>query len=316
MKSVRVALLLWAGSACVVAAGPLPRLVRTVQIPRDFTNQAFPRFSNGFVLAYDFDRAIVRSYDRTGRALMEVPLSIPDGAGIRVRDTAALPDGTIAVKASATADRGRAVGVIFWISPQGKVMRIVRTAQFGARRVAFAADGTLWAAGRVYDYAYNSLPEYDVLRQYDAQGRLVRTVLPRSTFAAGLREPSSDSFLLTAKDRIGFFSLTSNQYVELSLSGDVLGNWKVAPPADVDIAGAALTASGRVFLSGQWRRKMDDPREWELLLYELDKRSGALRRIDFPQTGVHRATVLVGSEGEELVFESKPPASISWFALQ
>lgn len=323
-----LALLLCGGSAALMLGAPDMLPERTVQIPRDFAGQRLPRFNNGFVLAYDFDFQVVWSYDRAGSTLMEVPLSVPEANRVLIGDIAASPDGTVAVSGSATSDGGyTTVPAIFWIGPSGKVTRIVRTEPFAATAICFSTDGTLWAAGRAHEIVngiYKELPEYDVLRQYDAQGRLVRTALPRATFPAGVGTratipgagPAASPFLVTSKERIGFYSGNANRYVELSLSGEVLGSWDVAPPPQgTDVVGAALTSSGRMFLTGSHpRSSREPPAEWELLLYELDKSSGALRRVDFPQTGPHRATALLSAEGDDLVFYSKPPASISWFA--
>ncbi|HYL31162.1 MAG TPA: hypothetical protein VEU27_14685 [Gemmatimonadales bacterium] len=308
------------------AQPPLPK--RAVQIPRDFTGQPLPAFSGGFLLAYDFERAIVWSYDRTGKTLIEVPLSLPEVKRIQIWDAAASLDGTVAVSGSATNDGGwTTVPLVFWVSPGGKVARVVRTEPFAATALAFSSDGTLWAAGRAHeivDGIYREPPEYDVLRQYDAQGRLLRTTLPRGAFPAGVRTratiagagPAASAFLMANGDRIGFYSENTNAYFELSPSGGVLGSWRVAaPPEGVDILGAALTSSGSVFLSGQRPQRPGEPTtEWKLFLYVLDKSSGALREIDFPQQGPQRATALIGSDGDDLVFYSKPPASLSWFA--
>src|SRR2546425_762992 len=89
MRSRMLALLLCGSATAFILAAPALLPERTAQIPRDFTNQRLPRFNNGFALAYDFDRAVVWSYDRTGKTLMEVPLSVPDARRILIGDVAA-----------------------------------------------------------------------------------------------------------------------------------------------------------------------------------------------------------------------------------
>lgn len=321
MKTKVLTLTLLAGCAMAISA-PLVKQEATVAIPRDFTGQRLPRFKNGLVLVYDFNLAKVWAYDRTGKTLLSLSLSVPNTVRMHITDIAAAPDGTVAVSASAFDGDGNGAPVIFWISPAGAVTRIVRLAPFSASRVVFANDGSLWAAGRIYrqeGVRFETAPEYDVLRHYDSQGRLLGSVVPNTTFASAPQNPALYSFLIGGQNRIGFLSLDAKEYVEVSLSGKMLGDWKIhtSLPFHVgDVMGAALTASGSVFLSLPPHPDLNTPYQGPPL-YKLDKASGALQPADLSvDTPVTKPSVLIGGDGDKLVFYSKPPASVSWFAVQ
>jgi hypothetical protein len=311
-------------SVTVCGQPPVMTQRTTVPIPRDFSFQRLPRFGHGFLLAFDFDRSIIWSYDRTGKQSMEVPLTIPNASRIQIRNISAGPDGTVAVTGSASDDQGRLTPVIFWIAPSGTLTRVVRTAPFSASQIAFADDGSLWAAGRAMVYNPTSpLPSevittaanFDVLRHYDAQGRLQKTALSRNTFASGAADPAMQSFLAVGKDRIGFLSVSANEYTELSLNGDVLGRWRIKSKLP-EIVGFALTPSGSVFVSlrpGAY--KSGKPYAGPPVL-QLDKAAGVLQPVQLATDGPTVPTLLLGSDGDELAFYSKPPAAVSWFTLK
>ena len=320
MKTKVLALTLLAGCSAAVSAA-LVKQEATVSIPRDFTAQPLPRFGNGFVLAYDFHMAKVWEYDHTGKTLFALSLSTPDATDIHITDMAAAADGTVAVSASVLDGDGRDP-VIFWITPAGAVARIVRTAPFSASRVVFSSDGSLWAAGRTYRRQgadFSTDPQYDVLRRYDSQGRFEGSAVPNTTFTAAPQNPALYSFLMSGPNRIGFLSLDGKEYVEVSLSGKVLGDWKInskLPFGVGDVGGVALTPSGALFLSLAPHPTLDAPYEGPPL-YQLDKASGTLRPVELSATTpVTKPTVLLGCDRGKLVFYSKPPASVSWFAVQ
>jgi len=316
MKAIALVLLLLANLAVAFPSEPDRIPIRTVEIPRDWSNHSLPRFQNGLVLAYEFSRAAVWVYDYAGKRLVNVPVSAPGATATRIRDVAASPGGTIAAIGSAVDDRGGTIQAIYWLGPSGAVTRALRTGPFLPLQVHFAPDGTLWVAGRVRDSNLDDAPEYDVLRQYDTQARLLNTALPRSLLPVKFVAPDpTHSFLVGSKDRMGYYSPGASLYLELNASGEITGKWSVTPPpANADLVGCAMTAGGDVYLSGQKRRDPSDTSEWRILLYKLDKAAGVLRPIEFRETGASRSMLLIGSDGDELVFYGKMPTSVAWFA--
>lgn len=61
--------------------------------------------------------------------------------------------------------------------------------------------------------------------------------------------PTLDSFLVTSNDRIGIVSITTEEFVEVSPQGNVLGRWPL-PPLDGMVGGAAMTARESVLYLG------------------------------------------------------------------
>ncbi|HXJ41892.1 MAG TPA: hypothetical protein VNH18_21625 [Bryobacteraceae bacterium] len=100
---------------------------------------------------------------------------------MHLTDLAAAPNGTYAVAASGN----WAGSLILWLDEKGAVKKTVRTAPFTAMALCFAADGTLWAAGREYqeDGLRNDAPGHNVLRQFDVNGTMLRSTLPVTSFA-------------------------------------------------------------------------------------------------------------------------------------
>jgi hypothetical protein len=277
------------------------------------------RFKNGYVLAYDFDFAKVWAWDRNGKMLFERSISIPDATHVQISDMAAASNGAVAVSASAMDDHSNVSPVIFWINSEGSINRIVRTAPFAASRIVFASDGSLWAAGRVYTIAGSKIvaaAQYDVLRRYNSQGELQQTAIPNTLFDDISANPAIGSFLASSPDRIGFLSVNGKKYFELSVSGKLSGSWTISSQLpENQVGGMALTSSGAVFISmlphADSRYSYEGPP-----LYQLDKASGTLQAVRLSTTSAVKPTVLLGSDGDHLVFYSKPPSSVSWFSVQ
>lgn len=294
----------------------------TVAIPRDFANQRPPLFENGFVLAYDFDHAKVWSYDRNGNVIVQVQLAIPNTARILIRSIAAAPDGTLAVPATARDGQGNNTSVIFWISPAGAITRVVHTAPFSASQVAFAADGSLWAGGRSLSFnpanppasRVRRLDAYDVLQHYDAHGELLDIAVPYTSFANGSTvDPSLYAFLRVTQDRIGYLSLSAGEYVELSPDGKVLGHWTIKTGIEPDrVSGFALTPSDSIFISS-YQERVDSHKGHPA--YQVDKTSGTIQAAEYSMTGASVPAILLGSDGDKLVFHTWPVA-VSWFTVQ
>jgi hypothetical protein len=215
---------------------------------------------------------------------------------------------------AATANGAGSVSTIVWIDPAGKIRSVVRTSPFAAFHVAFANDGTLWAVGRISNASFEDEPNHDILRQYDAEGRVLRTMLPSGGFSSDGKHPAYRSFLATSNDRIGLYCATANEWVELSLTGDVIGRWKTTggPPIGA-LTGAAVTASGAVYVSAQRLIPSGKPPDAAARteIYRLDKQSGSFLAVDSAQVvPADRVTMLLGSDDDRLVFYAK--GTLSW----
>lgn len=95
-------------------------------------------------------------------------------------------------------------------------------------RVAFADDGTFWVLLRQVDPALNELEEYDMLRHYNANGKLLGLAIPRSTFPASKHSPIYSPSLAISHDTIAVYFDRPQTWMELSYDGVVKGRWQVA----------------------------------------------------------------------------------------
>jgi hypothetical protein len=303
------------------AASPpnLAGIERSETIPWDFGDQPIPRYKHGMLLAYDSDKQTIRWFPEGTNPSAALKVAVPGAAGISIRDISASPDGTLAAAATATDEAGNLAPVIVWIK-DGAVLRVVGTLPFAAFRIAFARDGTLWAVGRVYNPAtFEEVPGHLMLRQYDPAGVLLRTLLPRE--GAQRRHPAYQSFLVTATDRVGLYCVTGNEWIEISLWGDLLGRWKITPPPGVLLSGAALTDEGEVFVSGS--RSIGpgyagrDRQAPVTPIYRMDKSIGALIEVNARQVaGPDRGALLLAADSGRLIFYTKPGPNLSWVRVE
>lgn len=286
---------------------PLGAPIKTAVLAHPSLEQRSPRFRNGFFLTYDFDRPTVWSFDAAGRQLMEVPLSMPGIAKILIKDVAAAVDGTVVAATSASTARGEWVALLFWIEPNGRIARVVRTSPFGLARVTFASDGSLWAAGVVKDSQYRELPEYDMLCQYSVDGRLLRTALPRTSFRQQDWPSIRVGLMLAGRDRICLYIPSASEWVEVSLSGVVVDRRRVNPIAEnVDlVSGGLVGSSGSVYVGTssptvQAGAQPGTPQRNR----RLDKTSGTFVPVaGQPALG---SALIIGSDGNHLVFYQRP----------
>jgi hypothetical protein len=281
----------------------------TVLIPRDNSNRPIPVFGNGYTVFFDRRPAKVWSYDRTGLLKLETALSLPDASQLTISDVAAAPDGSIAVAATASTSH-QIAGVLFWINAEGNVERITRIWPFFAAQIAIGTGDSLWAAGKLTDgQSLKELPQHDLLRQYDTEGRLMRTALPTSSFTGARPAPGSYCVLSANATTIGFYSRRANEYVELDSTGVEVRRWKTsALPENVSIVRGALTSSGDFYIGGGYNRQASG---YHMALFRLDKQSGAFVPVDVRAEGSPtRPLTLLGADGDRLILYGKPTGLI------
>lgn len=295
-------------TSLVWGAGLVLGTERTLVMDRDFGNKPLPGYNNGVLYAYDSHRSIVQVFDAQGRVAIERKLSLPDAYKIVIRDVAASPSGTLAVACSVARLDGGPVSAIFWLSSSGEVIRVVRTSPFAPFRIRFTHDGNLWAVGRLHDQNFEDVPNHEILRQYDGEGRLTRAVLPTGTFAANSKKhPAFESFLRTAANKLGVYCVTASEWIEVSLAGDLLGRWRITPAPDITVAGVAMSRLGNVYVTAQARGEM------HYRIYQLDKSRGELVSSESMPGTLQQGGVLLGGDSYGLVFYSQ--GTVSWSNL-
>ena len=274
----------------------------TVQIQRlQYGGMPLPRYGYGITVAFDRSAALVAAYDREGRETMKMPLHLVGADSITIHDAAAGPNQKVAVAAGVSDRQGHAASVIFFCTASGSLSQVVRTSPFVPSHIIFGADGTLWATGRLHDENKDDVPVHDILRQYAADGGLMRTMLSSATFPGYQLHPGMESFLVAGVDRVGIYSRPTDEYVEYSLEGKTLGRWRL-PPLDrnLTLQGVAMLPSGKVYFSA-----IDS---FSMRVYLFDRESGTRATVPFAPpdeaSGVKPATIL-GNDSDRLVLYAK-----------
>lgn len=291
-------------------AAELRPVNRAATFTRDLALQPVARYQGGAVFSRDSSHSMLWIEDAfRSKTVLEKHLSLPDSFRVLISDVAVSYDGTIAASASATDREGRSCAVIAWLGPDGSLLRVVRTTPFGAGKVSFTADGSLWAAGilKSDETLREEASVYDVLRRYSAEGVLVGTYLSRLSLSSGWRHPTHGAILVTSRDRVAFVSDSAKKWAVLAADGTLLGQGTLSSPENFRTFVGAITDSGRLFVSGQWRGNPPALGSYPpIALFEVNQRTGELELIDTPAVSPDGSLGhLLGSEGEELVFHVK-----------
>lgn len=290
---------------------------KSVSVPHDFAGQPIPRYEGGLLVAWNSDGSNVRAFDEIGAQVAAFRVSLPEATVLRVGDVAVTSSGQLILAVSAKNPEGQLASVLVWVDKSGKLLRAVRTSPFAAFQITSSADGCLWAAGRVYDAEFKEVPGHDILRKYDGEGRLVKSLLPRDSFRASHWHPARDSVLVAGVDRVGFYSMNASEWIEVRFSGEVSGRWHEAKlPADTILMGGALTAAGEAYLSTYHTVDELGQQAAGTTLFRLDRSSGNWNPIgDCPVTGPWKGSYLLGASGNVLLFYRKSPRGVDFVRL-
>jgi hypothetical protein len=276
-----------------------------------FAYRPVPKWQNGFLLAYQThnEPSAIFVFDRTGQLVLDKRIEIPELGEILIRDTAASLDGRFAITGT-----GKTTGAfVATLTASGATAWMVNNPSYAAERSAFAPDGTLWALGHIVDPSirrWQDMPNYPTLRQYDREGHLVRSMLPRTSFAFKTwQQPDAHAFLITTPDRIGIYSEPAREWVEVSADGEVLGRWKgVDVPEHDHVTGAALLRNGDVYVTAQYHTT---PRTEMIHNYKLDKQTGKWNIVGEDP----RSPAILGADGDQIVTWG-PYRTLRWLRLE
>lgn len=285
----------------------------------DFSRQPLPIFRGGIILARQLSPPGFSAFDVSGKLLHHQNIVIPGATSLTVDDVASTQNGeTIAVLVSATDASGHFSSSILLTGVNALETKAVRLDAFAPRRIIFGANNVLWAFGQSYDSSFREPADYDTLRSYDQNGKLLGSSVPRSTFRPTKASPSSESLIAVGKDRIGVLSLITSEWVEVSNEGQILGRGPVRIPENADITGFAMTNSHEVFVTQQAISAETKTATDAITLRQLDKATGELIRVDTQAVtkASNQGMLLLGNQGDELVVRVKPPMSLSWVRVQ
>lgn len=285
------------------------------------------KFQNGLLVTSDATGGIpqVYAYNRAGSQTVQVKLAFPDASRVDVRDFAVSPAGAIAVSGVAYTSDGAYSTFIAWIGANGAIQRVVRISPFSARRLAFSNDGTLWAAGTSQTPAREEDPTSDVLRRYDAEGHLLGSSLPRSSFSMSkfnYRPPAANAFLVPLPDRMAFYSPSEREWIEAGPDGSVIlrtaamdaGVFGAGEDAGkIRVLGAAALASGRAYISAVAKDASGNDRP---VFYRVDPSTRSWPVVDSSTVlAPGRQGFIVGADGERLVIMNGA-GQVWWVGVQ
>jgi hypothetical protein len=251
-----------------------------------------PTFAGGYLAVHD--RGGIAVYSRDGTLRYRIPYEYPPGGSIR--NVAVDTDGT----AAATVDFWNKGGISLW-NTEGTKIRDIDTGEYVPSFVAFAPDHSVWTTGTRTRARPENKTDYLVLRHFSREGALRGAYLPRSSFASD-REPAESITALPgihiANGRVGMYlpggGNRQRVWVETDLNGKELGRWLMNSGGHP----AAMTHSGAVYARGVSG------------LLILDRAAGQWSPVSLPSDGI-----LIGAEGESLVFADRTGSCVRWVAL-
>jgi len=305
--------LLIAGHLCGQALSVPSREVRVEQVQ----GTSVPKWEHGHLVWWDLNTATVFAANGSGRVSLQCRIWPERSSTVHIMDLSASPEGGFAVAFTALNNAGAPAGFIAWLEETGKTGKLVQLDSAGAFKISFAKDGSLWALVRQHDEFYNDATGYDMLRHYDQNGTLVGTALPRKIFTRKQYPDGPHASLSVSRDRIGVYIAPSRTWVELSLSGEILGHWSL-PDKKAEFTRVFLSESNNIYISTQER---PNPKEMavEFGLYKFDRTSGSIVPINVSAAeGEDIGKLRVrGVDGDQLVVSrSSSSPMLKWVSVE
>ena len=228
--------------------------VERAGIGLDLGEKRVPKWSGGALVVVeetDVELPVIHVFGRDGTLLSSVRLAIPQANRIIPRAFAQASDGTLAVAGSAYTGDLRGAQYLAVVSGDGPRQHVIRMNPFGAFAIEIAPDGAIWMAGVEREKGEELNPNHKMIRHFNASRELLGAYIPRSSLPSNdLESPVEDSFLVSSRDRIGWYSNLARIYIEFSLDGRVLTRVAGVPVEEPDrVTGFGLCDDGGVFAS-------------------------------------------------------------------
>ena len=288
-----------------------------------------PKFDNGyFIQLNDYRGGMApdgyQLWAPDGSLLYHIKIVAPDGTSAQVRDVAVDRDGTAvaAMWYGGYGGKGRvAGGGITVVDPSGKQRLFIATDRWIPKHPGFGSDHSIWVSGTQLDPlrdgdAWDHVSrDYQLLRKYSGEGKLLGEFLPRSSFPPGLPPAEGLGWILAANDRIGAIMYPGQvamfpEWVEFGLDGALIGRWRLGPDSTFDPTthnvtwqrdSLAFTTDGRLFTqSDDWTTKSH-----QIIIF--DRSTSSWQSAD-PVLKVPPGSYLVGTDGNNLAFERRSGA--------
>ena len=270
---------------------------------RDIAHQPIPTYRSGYVFSMNQSLTGIWVDHVVNGNEIEKLITLPGSFRVSIESIAISFDDRIAVSATAVDREGRSSPVIAWLHIDGSIVRIIQTSPFGARHISFTGDGSLWAVGVETEPAEPTKVkvDHDVMRQYNPEGELVRTLLPRLGLPSADWHVVEESLLFTSNNHVAFVSKSSRKWILVSNEGIILDEGVLSIPDGIDIYQGALTNSGRIFLAGSGIGYTHENQSIVNPIYEINRGRSVLDTV-LSQSALISDGLLIGSENQSLVF--------------
>jgi hypothetical protein len=286
-------------AAAQICADPLKVTLEPVKTDKEVV---IPKWQNGYFVSFDVpnggSKPNIYVHDRIGKLVAAVAVDVPESIDTGIADVAISSDREIAVALGARSADGREGAFLEFIDKNGRVRLLLRTTPFTIRRIAFGYNGNLWAFGWQLDSNGMEVAQYDILREYNPAGVMLRSALPRADFSTQ-RGPSlvANSFFALSDDYIGFYSGKTSELLWLS-SND--GGFVRRSLLQVDgvVRRIAIARSGDVWTS---LNKSDG----SVFVVRFSSKIGEWSEV----AGLHRS--VIGVDGDYVV-ASDGSSTFSW----
>jgi hypothetical protein len=288
-------------------------LVGSTQLPHSFDNRTFTVWSGGgFLLVQDrfSSSPTIHILDRNGAETSTFTFSIPGAGRINLYDNSVARglDGSLALIGTTYSNDSTGAMFVAWVSLDRREQTIIRTTPYFPEAVTVASDGTIWVAGELMKRKPEK-PDYsqELIRHYDKTGKLLGAFLPWSTLemnSAFSPTPSVRSVLVSAKDRVGWYSPGANTYIEFSLAGSVINRFRTVHHDPSNLITVALCEDGSVFASTGIMRDVEQT-NWGILTLNRQQSDWTL----LPRK--EQSGMLFGCDGERIA-SSTDSSTVSW----
>jgi hypothetical protein len=237
-------------------ARPLLAQVPAFEHERDMyvsSGNHLPTWSGRLLLRFEDNLTSAPLVDAVDRDLNHDAISfeIPGATLINIRGLGGGSDGSILVGGNAFSKDSRRSGFIAWISPDRKRRTLIQTEPFRPEAVVLATDGTIWAAGHIFDGVEGWHNTYNVIQRYDGAGKMLSSMqVPQARAAANVgNEADMSSRLVVSKDRVGWMT-NGCEYIEFSLDGAILQRFDGPPETEGYLVhGVALSEGNDLILA-------------------------------------------------------------------
>jgi hypothetical protein len=272
----------------------------------------FPTWNQGYLVVWEPDTRSsdtaenLAVYDREGNLVGKTRIWLQDASFLSIVDAAARKDGNVAVVGWAMTGSGTVAGFLGDVSVVRNSGLIIQTSPFEGQSVTFGPDGTIWVFGMVLGpgRGREPAPDHYMVQHFGTNDVLKDQHLLRSSFPCE-SHPAIRGFprVLASGDRIGLFAPACRMWVELSLTGELLGQWKwnYQPPAPDDASkvrvwSVMLTPTNELYGRLEW--SVGDG------FFRFDRQASTWIPVDTSEAKSVRAPVvwLLGTDGDALVY--------------